>query len=202
MISLVLTAATALAAGLMLQPFEPTQSRPRDLRTLHNFARCVAFHHPETALAYVETLPGRPGFLRVRNRIEQAGRDCNITDNPQFVTAAVLRGAVGEALYLRRHSALPTGLAADSAATTEAALGLDSVAACVAARAPAAADALLRTDWASEAERAAMAALEPEFRNCTGGAPAGASITILTARAAIARGQFLRAHALASPSGR
>ena len=195
-------AAVSLAAALTLQPFEPTRSRPRDLRSLHNFARCVAFHHPETALFYVRTAPGRPGYLRARNRIEQAGRDCNITDNPQFVTAAVLGGAVAEALYLRRHSTLPNGLAADSAATAEGETGLDSLAACVAARAPAAADALLRTVWASEAERAAMAALEPEFGHCAAGAPAGVSTTILTARAAIARAHFLRADGLASASGR
>lgn len=141
-------------------------------RAMRDIALCMAKHHREAAIKLLDTDPASEAAAR--SMLTMGNQDCGNTMPVAFkVDGDVLRGAVAEQLYLRTFPTPPadTHFAPVGAATP----GADprraryDVASCTAARAPAAADAMLRAGRRTPQERAAGAALAPALNACARG---------------------------------
>ena len=135
---------------------------------LRNMASCVAKRHRDAAIQVLGNDPTDPNAAVPLVKLLNA--NCgNLMPVSFHIKGEVLRGAVAEQLYLQTYKVPPADLRPEPLATAtmgEAAQARYAVAACVAARAPLAADAMLRAGRRTSQERAAGAVLAPALNAC------------------------------------
>jgi hypothetical protein len=133
-------------------------------KAMRDIALCIAKHHRADAIKMLGMDPASEAAAR--SILTMASQDCGNTMPVAFkVDGDVMRGAVAEQLYLRGFPTPPADLHAAPVGPVTAAgdprRARYDVGACAAARAPIAADAMLRAGRRTPEERAAGTALAP-----------------------------------------
>ncbi|MEA3030426.1 MAG: hypothetical protein QOG13_1751 [Sphingomonadales bacterium] len=186
-----------LAAGMLLawpaaaQMPTPTGWDQPEIANFQSFTRCLANRVPGLVTTYLFGDRTSGEWRRARDRLWHAGGFCVLAQGRW--NNDMVRGGFAEALYVQRFPALPVLAPRGEVAPPR--LGqfsLPHLAGCIVDRRSAGVDALLRTQWKSAAEQAAVEALLGDIRGCGATDPLPPLITMIRFRMALALALFER----------